>query len=230
VLAFELQLARHTQAISLCYGVALSIEKRVHKRATMVAPVDAETGGKNYTIESRNISVGGLLVRSEKTFPEMTPLLVRFTLPGTSDEVVTAAIVQHASPDAFMGIRFEGLPDEAYTAIERYVDAQGAKAGGPSKRVLKRVPFVAKIEAQAGGFPFIAIAEDISEGGVRVKTTNPLEESAVVHMKFTLPNSDREITVKGVVRHVTPGAAMGVRFEDLDGSDLEAVKSYIASA
>ena len=96
--------------------------------------------------------------------------------------------------------------------------------------MLKRVPFVAKIEAQAGGFPFIAIAEDISEGGVRVKTTNPLDENAVVHMKFTLPNSDREITVNGVVRHVTPGAAMGVQFSEIDGNDLDAIKSYIASA
>lgn len=193
----------------------------------MVAPVDAETGGKKHTVESRNISVGGLLVRSEVTFPELTPLRVRFTLPGSGEEILTAAVVQHSSPDAFMGIRFEGLPAAAYTAIEKYVDAQGMKAGGPSKRVLKRVPFVAKIEAQAGGFPFIAIAEDISEGGLRVKTANPLEESSVVHMKFTLPNSDREITVNGVVRHVTPGAAMGVQFSDLEGSDYDAVCAYV---
>jgi len=208
----------------------VSIEKRQYKRAPMVTPVDAETGGKHHTIESRNISVGGLLVRSETTFPEQTPLLVRFTLPGTDDEIITPAIVQHSSPDAFMGIRFEGLPGEAYSAIERYVNAQALKAAGPSKRVLKRVPFVAKIEAQAGGFPFIAIAEDISEGGVRVKTANPLEENSVVHLRFTLPNSDREITANGVVRHVTPGAAMGVQFSDLDGPDMEAVKKYIATA
>lgn len=208
----------------------MSIEKRLHKRAPMVAPVDAETGGKNYSLESRNISVGGLLVRSETTFPEQTPLLVRFTLPGTTEEITTAAIVQHTSPDAFMGIRFEGLSPAALNAIEQYVDGHGGKLAGPSKRVLKRVPFVAKIEAQAGGFPFIAIAEDISEGGLRVKTANPLEEGSVVHLKFTLPNSERELTVNGVVRHVTPGAAMGVQFSDLAASELEAVKSYIASA
>lgn len=208
----------------------MSIEKRLHKRAPMVAPVDAETGGKNYSIESRNISVGGMLVRSAITFPEQTPLLVRFTLPGDAHEIVTAAVVQHSSPDAFMGIRFESLPAAAYSAIEKYVDMHAAKAAGPSKRVLKRVPFVAKIEAQAGGFPFIAIAEDISEGGVRVKTTNPLDEHAVVHMRFTLPSSDREITVNGVVRHVTPGAAMGVQFSDIEPSDLDAIKAYIASA
>jgi uncharacterized protein (TIGR02266 family) len=206
----------------------VTIEKRLHKRAPMVAPVDAETGGKNYHVESRNISVGGLLVRAEMTFPEHTPLLVRFTLPGTGHEVVTAAVVQHASPDAFMGIRFEGLPAAAHDAIEKYVEAQAAK-GGPSKRILKRVPFVAKIEAQAGGFPFIAIAEDISEGGVRVKTANPLAEDSVVHLKFTLPNSEKEINVSGVVRHVNPGSGMGVQFADLEGATLEVIRQYVSA-
>lgn len=208
----------------------MTIEKRVHRRAGLVTPVDAETGGTKHSIESRNISVGGMLARAQVTLPEQTRLLVRFSLPGESFEIVTAAVVQHVSPDAFMGIRFEGLPAAAHTAIEKYVEAAAAKGGGPSKRILKRVPFVAKIEAQAGGFPFIAIAEDISEGGVRVKTTNPLEDGSVVHMKFTLPNSDREITVKGTVRHVTPGAAMGIQFGDLEGGDMDAVKLFIASA
>lgn len=207
--------------------LAVTVEKRIHKRAPMVAPVGAETGGKNYSVESRNISVGGLLVRSDFTFPELTPLILRFTLPGQTHQIVTAAIVQHASPDAFMGIRFEGLPDFAYSAIEKYVDAEAVKPTGPSKRVLKRVAFVAKIEAQAGGFPFIAIAEDISEGGVRVKTANPLDENSVVHMKFTLPNSDRELILNGVVRHVTPGTAMGIQFQELDGADLDAVRTYV---
>lgn len=193
----------------------------------MVTPVDAETGGKNYSVEARNISVGGLLVRSDFTFPEQTPLILRFTLPGHTQQIVASAVVQHASPDAFMGIRFDGLPEAAHSAIEKYVDAQVLKPVGPSKRVLKRVAFVAKIEAQAGGFPFIAVAEDISEGGVRVKTANPLDENSVVHIKFTLPNSERELKVNGVVRHVTPGAAMGIQFQELDGEDLEAVRAYV---
>jgi uncharacterized protein (TIGR02266 family) len=99
-----------------------------------------------------------------------------------------------------------------------------------TKRATRRVPIVAKIEAQAGGFPFIALAENISEGGVLVRTANPLDEGAVVHLRFTLPGSEQQINVNGTVRHVTPGTSMGVKFEDMDAKDSEAVKKYIEAA
>ncbi len=99
-----------------------------------------------------------------------------------------------------------------------------------TKRAARRVPIVAKIEAQAGGFPFIALAENISEGGLLVHTTNPLDEGAVVHLRFTLPNSEKQIHVNGTVRHVTPGTSMGVKFEALDSNDLEAIRQYVEAA
>lgn len=99
-----------------------------------------------------------------------------------------------------------------------------------TKRASRRVPVVAKIEAQSGGFPFIALAENISEGGVMVRTTNPLDEGAVVHLRFTLPGSEKQINVNGTVRHVTPGSSMGVRFEDIDPADQEAIRQYVEAA
>jgi len=98
------------------------------------------------------------------------------------------------------------------------------------KRSSRRVPIVAKIEAQAGGFPFLAVADNISEGGMLVRTANPLDEGAVVHLRFTLPESERQITVNATVRHVTPGASMGVKFEDMDAADSEAIRLYVETA
>lgn len=99
-----------------------------------------------------------------------------------------------------------------------------------AKRATRRVPIVAKIEAQAGGFPFIALAENISEGGMLVRTASPLDEGSVVHMRFTLPDTNLEIKVNATVRHVVPGESMGMKFEDLDDKDLEAVKKYVETA
>lgn len=98
------------------------------------------------------------------------------------------------------------------------------------KRSARRVPIVAKIEAQAGGFPFLALGENISEGGMLVRTVSPLEEGAVVHLRFTLPGTDREIHVNATVRHVNAGQSMGVKFEDMDEKDSQAVKEYIETA
>ncbi len=101
---------------------------------------------------------------------------------------------------------------------------------GADQRTSRRVPIVAQIEAQSGGFPFIAITEDISVGGLRVHTTKSLDSGQVVHMKFTLPDSQREIRVNGVVQHVTPGQYLGVMFDDLDPADLSAIQSFIDHA
>lgn len=99
-----------------------------------------------------------------------------------------------------------------------------------AKRATRRVPIVAKIEAQAGGFPFIALAENISEGGMLVRTASPLDEGAVVHLVFTLPGTERQIKVNATVRHVKPEQSMGLKFEDLDDDDVEAVRKYVETA
>jgi uncharacterized protein (TIGR02266 family) len=99
-----------------------------------------------------------------------------------------------------------------------------------AKRSTRRVPIVAKIEAQAGGFPFIALAENISEGGMLVRTASPLDEGSVVHMRFTLPDTNLEINVNATVRHVVAGESMGMKFEDMDDKDSEAVKKYVETA
>jgi len=99
-----------------------------------------------------------------------------------------------------------------------------------AKRATRRVPIVTKVEAQAGGFPFIAVGDNISEGGMLVRTANPLEEGAVVHLRFTLPDAERQIHVNATVRHVIPGTSMGVKFEDMDDADSSAIRAYVESA
>lgn len=202
-------------------------EKRQFRRVPWIAPVQLESEGANYTVECRNISVGGMLVRSDRTLPENKPLKMRFQFPGAAAPLVVTGTVQHSSPDAFMGIRFGTLPAQALAAIEDFINSNDKGHHKPAKRILRRVPIVAKVEAQTGGFPFIALAENISEGGVLIRTANPLEDGAVVHLKFTLPNAEKEITVSGHVRHVAPGSSMGVQFDDLDPADHAAIRKFV---
>ena len=102
---------------------------------------------------------------------------------------------------------------------------------GIEQRKARRVPIVAQIEAQSGGFPFIAVTENISEGGLMVRTTRALEQGQIVHLKFTLPDSSqREIRANGVVQHCTIGQSIGVKFEDMDPADLAAIQSFVTAA
>lgn len=86
-------------------------------------PVEATAGGRTLRFESRNISVGGLLLRGEETLHENDTFQMKFHLPGRSEAIVATAVVQHVSPEAFMGVRFTELEEGVRRAIENYVRA-----------------------------------------------------------------------------------------------------------
>ena len=102
-----------------------------------------------------------------------------------------------------------------------------ATLSGPEKRRFRRVAMVAKIEAEAGGTPYLAEGCNISVGGLLIRSTKTLEENQTLRLKFTLPGVDREIRVTASVRHVSPGAFMGVSFEDLSQEDLAAIERFV---
>jgi c-di-GMP-binding flagellar brake protein YcgR len=97
------------------------IEKRQFKRVPLNVTVEATVGGRTLRFESRNISVGGLLLRGDETLPENDTFQMSFRLPGRNEIITTTGVVQHASPGAFMGVRFGELSDEVRQAIESYV-------------------------------------------------------------------------------------------------------------
>ncbi|MBI3405559.1 MAG: PilZ domain-containing protein [Acidobacteria bacterium] len=102
---------------------------------------------------------------------------------------------------------------------------------GVEQRKARRVPIVAQIEAQSGGFPFIAVTENISEGGLMVRTSRTIEQGQIVHLKFTLPDaSQREIRANGIVQHCAVGQSIGIKFEDLDPADLAAIQTFVSAA
>jgi uncharacterized protein (TIGR02266 family) len=99
------------------------VEKRKFRRAPLAAVVRAEAAGQPYSVEGRNISAGGMLVKTEKTLEEGITLRLEFQLPGDPNPVHATGVVQHVSPDAFMGIRFVDLRETDRKRIEAYVEA-----------------------------------------------------------------------------------------------------------
>jgi c-di-GMP-binding flagellar brake protein YcgR len=82
--------------------------------------VEAEAAGKILHYEARNISIGGMLLRGNDTLEDNQTFRMTFPLPGYGS-VRATGIVQHASPGAFMGVRFLEISAEAKFAVEQYV-------------------------------------------------------------------------------------------------------------
>jgi hypothetical protein len=98
-------------------------EKRSFRRVPLGGPVLVDTGSQTYTVEGRNISAGGMLVKAEHTEEEGRILRLEFCLPGDPRPFRVRGTVQHVSPGAFMGIQFSGLTETDRSRIEDFVKA-----------------------------------------------------------------------------------------------------------
>ena len=98
-------------------------EQRRHKRVPLHVPVECRPRGDAVlSAHCENISISGLLVRCADPFPEDTEVSLSFELPG-SGRITTNARVAHMVPAVFMGLEFDGLPEESRARIERSVEA-----------------------------------------------------------------------------------------------------------
>jgi c-di-GMP-binding flagellar brake protein YcgR len=102
-------------------------EKRQFRRVPLVAVVRAEATGQPYSVEGRNISAGGMLVKTEKTLEEGVSLRLEFQLPGDANAIHAIGVVQHVLPGSFMGIRFVDLNETDRKRIEEYVWSASAQ-------------------------------------------------------------------------------------------------------
>lgn len=102
--------------------------------------------------------------------------------------------------------------------------------GTIEKRVHPRVPLIAKVEAESEGHSFLAVTQNISSGGMRIATANPLDVGHILQLTFVLPGSERKIRVRAVVRHVVEASAFGVQFQDLAPDDKAALRDFLRAA
>jgi len=95
-------------------------EKRKHKRVALHVPVECRSGQKTCTCQIENISISGLLIRTETSFAQFEEIVVRFQMPDSGAAIEAAARVMHTVPGSFMGVEFISLPTESAAAIEKY--------------------------------------------------------------------------------------------------------------
>ena len=92
-------------------------ERRAYDRSRLI--VDVFFDGKDATgvASTQDISVGGFYMNTQTTIPEGSLLLVRLPF-GPDRQVVCNAEVVYSNPGRGVGVRFQGLSDEARSLLE----------------------------------------------------------------------------------------------------------------
>lgn len=97
------------------------------------------------------------------------------------------------------------------------------------KRKSPRAVLATKVQTQSNGYSFLAVGEDISEGGMHIHTANPRPAGQVVELEFTLPGTEQVIHARATVRYLVPSTSMGVEFEGLEPDVVAAIRHFVES-
>ncbi|MDA8083279.1 MAG: PilZ domain-containing protein [Nitrospiraceae bacterium] len=108
-------------------GHLLNISERKSCRVLLKVSVDGKTTGTSFFCTSQNISVSGMLLKTEKILRKGEHIACSFFLPG-SERIVAEAEVIRASQGSdgtwHYGIRFNSLSAVYHEAIENFVNAR----------------------------------------------------------------------------------------------------------
>ena len=108
-------------------GHLLNISERKSCRVLLKVSVDGKTTGTSFFCTSQNISVSGMLLKTEKILKKGDHIACSFFLPG-SERIVAEALVVRVSQGSdgtwHYGIRFNSLSAVYHEAIENFVNAR----------------------------------------------------------------------------------------------------------
>ena len=200
---------------------------------------------------TRNISKGGIFIKTQNPLPPQTAIEIKLFLPDEPEPIEGVGEVVHIIPpelaeergwDAGMGVQFVDFEETMQKKLERYIYSRIKE--NPRLIQDRRKHPRAKIRMKVR-FPDLTtllenFAKDISQGGIFIPTNNPKPVGTVMNLTLIHPDTKEEIEVKGEVvrvvtekevfenkeQNLTPG--MGIKFIDLTPEQELALERFLA--
>jgi hypothetical protein len=99
-------------------GFEPSEDRRATDRSRIIVDVFFDGNDATGVASTKDISVGGFYMNTKAEIPEGALLLVRIPF-GPNTQVVGNAEVMYSNPGRGVGVKFQGLTDEARELLER---------------------------------------------------------------------------------------------------------------
>jgi type IV pilus assembly protein PilZ len=202
---------------------------------------------KEYT---KNISKGGLFIKTENTLKPQTVLEISLSIPGTSNPLKIVGEVVHVIEPSLakahgwesgMGIHFVDFKEGVKKNIEDYVAKlykENPVARASDRREHERMAIRLRVK-----FPSLDVlqhdySEDISHGGIFIQTQKPRNIGDKFLIILVHPETGEELELEGTVIRVarqdahSPGSVsgMGIKFQGLDEKKREAINKFLGIA
>ena len=100
------------------------MERRKHKRVPFDVLIHCRSSQEIVEGNAEDVSLGGVLVKTTKTFPRNEQLDVFFKVPGSAQGIEARVQVVRLDPGVFMGLAFLNLSPESDKVIQQCLAAQ----------------------------------------------------------------------------------------------------------
>jgi type IV pilus assembly protein PilZ len=98
------------------------------------------------------------------------------------------------------------------------------------RREFLRIPVTTKVKFTDGNQEQILFTDDLSEGGLFLKSDNPPFKGTVLDLEISIPNVDQLIQLKGEVAWRQEGRGCGVRFVRITQAQKKLIKGFIEAS
>jgi len=118
-----------------------------------------------------------------------------------------------------------------YSAVQHIVPALAPHLfpDHHDRRSSPRVVLGMSVAYRLGNTIAAALTLNISDGGLAVRTTNPLDAGTAVKVRFRLPGGTKDIDAEASVVWTQRRVGMGLRFTRLEAADQAAIGDFVRS-
>jgi len=95
------------------------------------------------------------------------------------------------------------------------------------RREFLRIPVTTRVKFKDGDREEILFTDDLSEGGLFLKSENPPFKGTVLDLEISIPNVDKLVVLKGEVAWRLEGKGCGVKFLRVTQAQKKMIKSFI---
>ena len=222
------------------------MSRRELLRVDAKVEVEFKTFDQFYREYTKNISKGGLFIKTRQPLPQQSVLEIMLKLPGEKPlslvgEVVHCIDNETAASNGWdpgIGIHFVDFEEASHQALDKYVaihQQANPDALSPDRRKHERVALRLRVR-----FPSLEVlqhdySEDISRGGIFIQTQKARQIGDQFLVTLVHPDTGEELELLSEVVRVSrldpavPGSVSGMalRFVNLTEKKARAIESFL---
>jgi type IV pilus assembly protein PilZ len=197
---------------------------------------------------TKNISQGGLFIKSNEPLAPQSVLEISLILPDGPEHILVVGEVVHTIDketasargcDAGMGVHFVDYEETAKQTIENYISKKylsDPKIKSPDRRRHVRVPMRLRVKFPNLHTLLEDFAYDISRGGIFIETESPKRLGEALVVTLVHPETSEELDLDGEVVRVSrhdpkqPNSVSGmaIKFVNMDEKKRKAIDQFLA--